>query len=248
MFATVYLLPSALVAEVLFTAHRKWLAKPGEKGQPHKDSAMRRLAPDYTRDFGPTENPYPNGWLDQYRDAWHLLHLERPETWSGKSGSEWPVIIRRRVIIGRRPCQLPDRRGDDQRGGADDGARHAKWPRQWKRRARRITPSPSPSRRGTPSRGTRGLIVRRVPAARLKASEFVAVQLSGRALRRRLLLRIVLRLGGRKRQSDEPGGDRGRNRSLADTHGASGIGPRAPRPANVSDARRRSLLGLGGAG
>src|SRR6516162_7594258 len=109
-------------------------------------------------------------------------------------------------------------------------------------------PIPIPSRRGTPSRGTRGLIVRRVPAARLKASEFVAVQLSGRALRRRLLLRIVLRLGGRKRQSDEPGGDRGRNRSLADTHGASGIGPRAPRPANVSDARRRSLLGLGGAG
>jgi hypothetical protein len=135
-----------------------------------------------------------------------------------RAGSGWPVIIRRRVIVGRRPCQRPDRRGDDQRRGADDGARHAKWPKQWKRRAWGITPSPS--WRGTPSRGTRGLIVRRVPAARLKASEFVAVQLSGRALRRRLLLRIVLRLGGRKRQSGEPGGERGRNRNLADTHGA----------------------------
>jgi hypothetical protein len=46
---TVYLLPSALVAEVLFTAHRKWLAKPGKKGQPHKDSVKRRLVPDYPR-------------------------------------------------------------------------------------------------------------------------------------------------------------------------------------------------------
>jgi hypothetical protein len=72
---TVHVLPSARVAEVLFTAHRKWMAKPGKKG-PHKDSPVRRLVPDYTRYIGPTDNPYPKGWLDQYRDAWHLLHLE----------------------------------------------------------------------------------------------------------------------------------------------------------------------------
>jgi hypothetical protein len=33
---------------------------------------MRRLLPDYTRTFGPTDNPYAKGWLDEYRDAWHL--------------------------------------------------------------------------------------------------------------------------------------------------------------------------------
>jgi hypothetical protein len=37
---------------------------------------VRRLVPNYTRYIGPTENPYTKGWLDQYRDAWHLLHLE----------------------------------------------------------------------------------------------------------------------------------------------------------------------------
>ena len=49
---TVHVLPSARVAEVLFTAHRKWLTNPGKKGQPRKDSAVRRLVPDYTRYIG----------------------------------------------------------------------------------------------------------------------------------------------------------------------------------------------------
>jgi hypothetical protein len=72
----VHVLPSARVAEVLFATHRKWLANPGKKGQPHKDGAMRRLLPDYTNIYGLTDNPYPAGWLDHYRDAWHVLHLE----------------------------------------------------------------------------------------------------------------------------------------------------------------------------
>ena len=61
------------------------------------------------------------------------------------------------------------------------------------------------------------------------ASELFAVQLIGRALRRRLLLmRMVLRLGGRERQSGEPGGECGRNRNSADTHGGlPGWTPRA---------------------
>ena len=37
---------------------------------------MRRFMPDYERVFGSTENPYPKGWLDPYRDAWHLLGLD----------------------------------------------------------------------------------------------------------------------------------------------------------------------------
>jgi hypothetical protein len=71
-----YLLPSATVADVLGKAHSRWLAAPGKNGQPHKDTEMRRLVPDYTRVFGPKNNPYPRGWLDQYRDAWHLLQLD----------------------------------------------------------------------------------------------------------------------------------------------------------------------------
>ena len=56
---------------------------------------------------------------------------------------------------------------------------------------------------------------------------------------------IVLRLGGRERQSGEPGGERYRNRNSADTHGVSRLGPYAPRPANVvRRAKGRSLPGL----
>jgi hypothetical protein len=72
----VHVLPSARVAEVLFTAHRKWLTNPARNGQLHKDGPMRRLLPDYTR-MGLTG--YSKGWLDEYRDAWNLLRLEDRE-------------------------------------------------------------------------------------------------------------------------------------------------------------------------
>jgi hypothetical protein len=66
-----FVVPSAIVADVLQTAHRAWLAQPGRGGVAHKDGDMRRFLPDYSReglakDFG-------LGWLDRYRDAWHLL-------------------------------------------------------------------------------------------------------------------------------------------------------------------------------
>jgi hypothetical protein len=72
----IHVVPSARVAEAIRAAHIKWLATPGKKGQPHKDGMMRRFMPDYERVFGRDSNPYPNGWLDQYRDASHLLGLE----------------------------------------------------------------------------------------------------------------------------------------------------------------------------
>jgi hypothetical protein len=40
---------------------------------------MRRLLPDYAKVFG-VVNPYPKGWLDEYRDAWNLLELESKPT------------------------------------------------------------------------------------------------------------------------------------------------------------------------
>src|SRR5690349_18962816 len=73
---SVHILPSDRVAEVLFASHQKWLAAPGRNGKVHKDSKVRRFLPDYTKIFDYDNNMYPNGWLGEYRDAWHLLHLE----------------------------------------------------------------------------------------------------------------------------------------------------------------------------
>lgn len=71
----VFVVPSSIVADVLTLSHRTWLDTPGKKGQPRKDSVMRRLLPDYARTFGDQNQPYSRGWLNQYRDAWHLLNL-----------------------------------------------------------------------------------------------------------------------------------------------------------------------------
>jgi hypothetical protein len=62
--------PSVIVADALRTTHEAWLAAPGKKGQPHKDSNVRRLLPRYKM----LETRYPLGWLDQYHEAWTLLN------------------------------------------------------------------------------------------------------------------------------------------------------------------------------
>jgi hypothetical protein len=72
----VYVMPAAAVAKVLAEAHQKWLSTPGHKGQSRKDGPMRRLFPDYFKTWA-SDNPYPVGWMEPYRDAWHLLDLER---------------------------------------------------------------------------------------------------------------------------------------------------------------------------
>lgn len=72
----VHVLPCEVVADALAAAHRKWLATPGKKGQARNDGPMRRFRPDYTNTFGIADNPYPKGWLDPYRDAWHLLGMQ----------------------------------------------------------------------------------------------------------------------------------------------------------------------------
>jgi hypothetical protein len=65
-----YVIPAAVVAETIATAHRKWLGQLGKKGQKRKDTDFRRLLPCYA-DIGYEERTA--GWLDRYRDAWHLL-------------------------------------------------------------------------------------------------------------------------------------------------------------------------------
>ena len=67
-----FVIPSAVVADVLYTAHRAWLARPGRGGRPHTDGAMRRLLPDYSK-VGLEETHGP-GWLEPYRDAWDQLN------------------------------------------------------------------------------------------------------------------------------------------------------------------------------
>jgi hypothetical protein len=68
-----YIVPSTIVAQVIRVTHAAWLAKPGQKGQKHNDTDLRRFMPDYTRNCGAAAAPYVEGWLDQYREAWGLL-------------------------------------------------------------------------------------------------------------------------------------------------------------------------------
>src|SRR5882724_9657154 len=89
-----------------------------------------------------------------------------------RAGSAWPVIIGRwvvarrvigggraiglsviAIVVGRRPCERPEWRGNDRRGSADNGARHAEGPEQRKRRAGRIVLR---LRRGDRQSGERG--------------------------------------------------------------------------------------------
>ncbi len=66
----VFVIPSAVVASVVREAHAKWLATPGKNGRVRNDSNMRRITPSYNSIFQGGANPYPDGWMDRYRDAW----------------------------------------------------------------------------------------------------------------------------------------------------------------------------------
>lgn len=72
----VWVMPSAKVAEVVRAAHVAWLSTPGARGQKRNDTAMRRIVPDYTYAYKPAPPAYPLGWMNPYRDAWHLLGPE----------------------------------------------------------------------------------------------------------------------------------------------------------------------------
>lgn len=77
----IYVIPSAMVAEVVSRSHAVWLRNPGRDGRTRRDSNVRRLLPNYDRVFRPEPNPYPEGWLAPYRNAWHLLPVhEQAET------------------------------------------------------------------------------------------------------------------------------------------------------------------------
>ena len=68
--ASTFVVPATVVAKALADCHQAWLAQPGAKGQQRRDNDMRRLRPGY-------DNlevlKYRSGWLEPYREAWHLL-------------------------------------------------------------------------------------------------------------------------------------------------------------------------------
>jgi len=68
---TTFVVPSMIVADTLAMTHRVWLDRPGRGGKPHKDGEMRRFLPSYAH---LEIASHADGWLEQYRGAWELLH------------------------------------------------------------------------------------------------------------------------------------------------------------------------------
>ncbi|WP_439491333.1 hypothetical protein [Blastomonas fulva] len=68
-----YVVPAAIVAKALAETHQAWLDQRGKKGQQRKDGDMRRFLPSYDH-LGTRQ--YNSGWLDPYREAWHLLERQ----------------------------------------------------------------------------------------------------------------------------------------------------------------------------
>lgn len=66
---SVYVIPSRIVAKVVKDSHAEWLSTPGQKGQKHNDTEMRRIKNDY----GPTFQTVKAGWMDKYLEKWDQL-------------------------------------------------------------------------------------------------------------------------------------------------------------------------------
>ncbi len=67
--ASVWIVPSKVVAKVVRDVHAEWLSTPGKAGQQRNDSDMRRIRVEY----GPNIKCVTPGWMDQYLEAWDLL-------------------------------------------------------------------------------------------------------------------------------------------------------------------------------
>jgi hypothetical protein len=83
----VYVLPSAVIARVVRSAHQAWLSTPGIRGQQHQDTKLRMLLPGYSF---PVPGLLP-GWLEDYRERWDYLTSDLPDS---LPASEDPVDVR----------------------------------------------------------------------------------------------------------------------------------------------------------
>jgi hypothetical protein len=67
---TCWILPSAVVADHVYASHRAWLAGTPKRGNSRADGDRRKLHMICTN---PPLEPYGAGWMNSYREAWHLL-------------------------------------------------------------------------------------------------------------------------------------------------------------------------------
>jgi hypothetical protein len=83
----IFVINSEVVAYAISTSHKIWLKLPGLKGQKHNESPMRRLHRDFNfftklknyKEYLNKEEikfieEYSSGWMDKYKDAWHLIN------------------------------------------------------------------------------------------------------------------------------------------------------------------------------
>ena len=62
---TVHVIPAAVVAEVVRKDHQIWLETPGQKGQAHQPSVMRRIKP--------KSSSQEDGWMNRYLENWSQI-------------------------------------------------------------------------------------------------------------------------------------------------------------------------------
>lgn len=65
----VYVVPSAVAADVVRRSHDTWLKTPGKNGQQHNPTPLRRINPEYQCSVP----GLASDWLEQYQDAWDQL-------------------------------------------------------------------------------------------------------------------------------------------------------------------------------
>jgi hypothetical protein len=124
---TTYVIPSAVVADVLARAHAAWASAPGKGGRQRKaETTFRRIQPAYPD----SSLEYPPGWMDEWRERWDLLErateavsaisrlATRRKSWSGPQFS--PAARQARMVGGWRGVEQP-------RGGARTVARISIW-------------------------------------------------------------------------------------------------------------------------
>lgn len=74
----VFIVPCAVVQDLVRRSHATWLALPGARGRVRRDSNVRRIRPSYQ-----WEVPgFPPDWMEVWRERWDLLEADpiRPIT------------------------------------------------------------------------------------------------------------------------------------------------------------------------
>ncbi len=70
-----YIIPSEIVAEVVKNDHKFWLLGEPSRGESRKDTVIRTLSSDHSKNLAgtPYQNKYGMGWMDEYLEKWDLI-------------------------------------------------------------------------------------------------------------------------------------------------------------------------------